>query len=104
MNQPLWRANRRTSALDRREGPVLSNPLHAQCVIEAICSDAMLDGFSDMTVAGIASKTGMRDDLIERIIGELIAGGLVYVRYSTDRMRRIFEPARGLRAVYRLGD
>jgi hypothetical protein len=100
MTRPLWLPNPKNDAFEQRE--CAANPAHVAAVIETICSDALLDGYSDMAIARMASRTGLHADTVDLIIGELIANGLVHVRHSAQHGRRILEPGASLRAVYRL--
>jgi hypothetical protein len=102
MTQPFWHASPKAGTVGRNDWPASTNSVAVQTIVEAICSDAMLDGFTDMTIGRIAAKTGVRADVVDDVIAELIATGLVYVRYSVRRARRILEPGPALRAVYRL--
>jgi hypothetical protein len=78
-----------------------SDPSHVISVIESICSAAALDGFTEMNVGRIASETGLRTGVVERVIGELVACDLLRVRQNGRRVR-FLEPGPSIRLVYRL--
>jgi hypothetical protein len=79
-----------------------SDPVEVLAVLEAICSDAALDGFSDMTTGRLVAVTGVRAETVERIIWELVGRGLVHLRHVPRNARRILELGVELRLVYRL--
>ncbi len=78
-----------------------SDPSQVVAVIESICSAAALDGFTEMNVPRIASETGLRTGIVERVIGELVACDLLRVRQNSRRVR-FLEPGPSIRLVYRL--
>ena len=76
-------------------------PMCVLAVIAAICDAAHDDGFTFASVGRLVGETGVRADVVEVIIAELEAVGLVNSRYNARGMR-LLEPNASLRPIYRL--
>ena len=76
-------------------------PMCVLAVIAAICDAAHDDGFTFASVGRLVGETGVRADIVEAIIAELEAVGLLRLRYNA-RGLRLLEPNASLRPIYRL--
>ena len=101
MKRLAWIAEIEHDGSDRQYRLGNAPPMCTLAVVAAICDAAHLDGFAYASVGRLVAETGVRADIVETIIQDLLDVGLVKCRYNAYGTR-LLEPAAQLRPMYRL--